>query len=105
MNTIRTTIGGKTVTGTIGASAVRYISNADLQQAVDAYLAANPPTGEVDADSLQAAVNTALTRAKETGEFDGYTPERGTDYWTDTDKTEIVNAVLANFTDVSGVGM
>lgn len=35
---------------------------------------------------------------------DGKTPERGTDYWTEADKTEIVSAVLANFTDVSEVG-
>jgi hypothetical protein len=36
---------------------------------------------------------------------DGKTPVKGTDYWTEADKTEIVNAVLANFTDVSEVGM
>ena len=35
---------------------------------------------------------------------DGYTPVRGVDYWTDADQTAIVNAVLANFTDVSEVG-
>lgn len=36
---------------------------------------------------------------------DGYTPVKGNDYFTEADKTEIVNAVLANFTDVSEVGM
>ena len=30
---------------------------------------------------------------------DGYTPVKGTDYWTDADKTEIVNAVLAALPD------
>ena len=30
---------------------------------------------------------------------DGYTPIRGTDYWTDADKQEIINAVIASFTD------
>ena len=35
---------------------------------------------------------------------DGHTPIRGTDYWTDDDKTEIVNEVLGNFIDVSKVG-
>ena len=35
---------------------------------------------------------------------DGKTPERGTDYWTEADKAEIVSDVLANFTDVSEVG-
>ena len=34
----------------------------------------------------------------------GYTPQKGTDYFTEEDKTELVNAVLANFTDVSEVG-
>lgn len=50
------------------------------------------------AEALPAAVEDALTQAKESGEFDGaqgpagadgYTPVRGTDYWTDEDKTEI----------------
>lgn len=35
---------------------------------------------------------------------DGKTPARGTDYWTEADKAEIVSAVLDNFTDVSEVG-
>lgn len=30
---------------------------------------------------------------------DGYTPVKGTDYFTDADKTEIVNAVLAQVVD------
>lgn len=34
----------------------------------------------------------------------GYTPVKGTDYFTEADKAEIVSAVLANFTDVSEVG-
>ena len=29
----------------------------------------------------------------------GYTPIKGTDYWTDADKQEIINAVIASFTD------
>lgn len=35
----------------------------------------------------------------------GKTPVRGTDYWTAEDQQDIVSAVLANFTDVSEVGM
>lgn len=35
----------------------------------------------------------------------GKTPTRGVDYWTAADQQAIVNAVLANFTDVSEVGM
>ena len=34
---------------------------------------------------------------------DGHTPVKGTDYWTDADKTEIVNAVLAALPDGSEV--
>ena len=26
---------------------------------------------------------------------DGYTPQKGVDYWTESDKTEIINSVLA----------
>lgn len=35
---------------------------------------------------------------------DGKTPVRGTDYWTEADKAEIVQEVLVNFVDVSEVG-
>lgn len=35
----------------------------------------------------------------------GYSPVRGVDYFTAADQQAIVNAVLANFTDVSEVGM
>ena len=35
----------------------------------------------------------------------GYTPQKGTDYFTEADKQELVSAVLANFTNVSEVGM
>lgn len=36
---------------------------------------------------------------------DGYTPVRGKDYWTEQDRTDVVNDVLAQFTDASEVGM
>ena len=36
---------------------------------------------------------------------DGKTPVKGTDYFTEADKQEIVSAVLANFVDVSEVGL
>lgn len=35
----------------------------------------------------------------------GYTPQRGIDYWTADDQQAMVDAVIANFTDVSEVGM
>lgn len=36
---------------------------------------------------------------------DGYTPVRGTDYWTENDKTEIVNSVLAALPAAEGVSV
>lgn len=50
-------------------------------------------SGKLDADKLPEAIEDALAQAKESGEFEGepgYTPQLGTDYWTDADKTEIV---------------
>lgn len=43
---------------------------------------------------LPTAINSALDQAKESGEFDGYSPVRGIDYWTDADKSEIVSMVI-----------
>lgn len=61
---------------------------------------------KLNQSDLQSAVNTALLQAKESGEFngaDGYTPVKGTDYYTDADKTEIVNLVLAALPSAEGV--
>lgn len=58
------------------------------------------------------AINTALQAAKESGEFDGAqgdpgpvgpAPVKGQDYWTTTDKAEIVSDVLAALPNASGV--
>ena len=46
-------------------------------------------------DGFQEAVNEALAHAKSTGMFDGKTPVKGTDYYTEAEKNEIVNAVLS----------
>lgn len=46
---------------------------------------------------LDSAINTALAQAKASGEFKGdpgKTPQKGTDYYTESDKAEMVNAVL-----------
>ena len=48
---------------------------------------------KLDADELTNAINTALAQAKASGEFDGangHTPIKGTDYWTASDKAEVV---------------
>ena len=36
---------------------------------------------------------------------DGHTPVKGTDYWTDNDKTEIINSVLAALPAAEGVSV
>lgn len=66
--------------------------------------------GAISTADLQTATNAALAQAKASGMFDGapgdpgakgdpgkngITPVRGTDYWTASDKQEMVNAVLA----------
>lgn len=111
---------------------------------------------KLDSSTLEGAVNTALAKAKESGEFDGvdgtsvtvksvsestadggsnivtfsdgktvtvkngskgskgdagsngadgYTPQKGVDYFTEADKAEIITAVLTNFTDASEVAL
>ncbi len=45
---------------------------------------------------LETDIDTVLAQAKASGEFDGedgYTPVRGTDYWTAADKAEIKSYV------------
>lgn len=64
--------------------------------AVEDYLSKNPVSGGVDAEQLTQAVEAALQEAKESGRFDGedgYTPVKGKDYFTEADKTELVQAV------------
>lgn len=48
-------------------------------------------------------VNADLAEAKANGMFDGYTPQKGIDYWTTADKTEIINSVLAELPRAEGV--
>ena len=54
----------------------------------------------MDESQLTSAVETALAVAKASGQFDGYTPVRGVDYWTLTDKNTIVQQVC----DIVGSG-
>ena len=54
-------------------------------------------------DGLQDAVNNALAQAKENGELDELIPVKGTDYFTDEDKAEMVAAVIAALPSAEGV--
>jgi len=62
---------------------------------------------EIPVPDVTEQIEQALAEAKESGEFDGapgYTPVKGTDYFTEEDKAEIVEDVLAEMPvpDVSG---
>lgn len=64
----------------------------------------NAKLGQSD---LQTAIDAALAQAKESGEFDGAegkTPVKGTDYFTDVDKSEIVAAAKASLPTITMVG-
>jgi hypothetical protein len=50
-------------------------------------------SGKLDASKLPEAINTALAQAKASGEFDGHSPVRGEDYWTEADIAEIKSYV------------
>lgn len=60
---------------------------------------------EVEIYTIEQAVNEALEKAKESGEFDGrdgedgYTPKKGVDYYTEAEKAEMVSEVIAALPD------
>lgn len=59
-------------------------------------------SSKLSEDDLGTAVNSALAQAKESGEFDGKTPVKGTDYFTAADKAEMVRDVIAALPVYSG---
>lgn len=104
------------------------VTDEQIQNAVDKYLTENPvespvesvngKTGQVEltaddvnavsSDGLQSAINTALAQAKESGEFDGaagYTPIKGTDYFTEEDKSEFLTNVTSKIGVISGTNL
>ena len=61
-------------------------------------------SGKLDVSALPSAINTALTQAKESGQFDGkdgHTPVKGEDYYTEADKAEIVEITKSSITPAS----
>lgn len=58
--------------------------------------------GYVTEENLQAAINTALQQAKENGDFK---PVKGEDYWTEEDKQEIIDEVVAQMPEPEAGGM
>jgi hypothetical protein len=68
-----------------------------VEQIITDYLEKNPIEG-VTPEQVDQAVESALQQAKESGEFDGEpgkTPVKGTDYFTEADKAEMVADVIA----------
>lgn len=47
-------------------------------------------------DALDEAIVTSLKQAKDSGEFDGYTPVKGSDYWTSEERDAIIRDVVAS---------
>ena len=71
---------------------------ADAKAVGDALEGKQPIGDYVLANKLPEVIDDALTQAKESGEFDGAdgkTPVKGTDYYTEADKTEMVSRVLS----------
>lgn len=65
-----------------------------LTEVPEGYAKTEDITGLLPRTELPAAIDTALEQAKLSGEFDGKTPTRGTDYWTDADQESIVQQVI-----------
>lgn len=94
---------GKLWTAPVSGGNVNLTGYATEQFVRDNY---QPKGDYLESSELPTAINTALSQAKESGEFDGtdgYTPVKGTDYYTDADKTEIVNLVLDALPSAEGV--
>lgn len=64
-------------------------------------------TGYAKTEDISTEIDTALAEAKASGEFDGadgYTPIKGVDYFTESDKVEFVELVLEALPAAEGVG-
>ena len=76
---------------------------ADMKRTINGKSLANDITlnasdvGALSADSLPGAVNTALAQAKASGEFDGKSPVKGVDYFTDEEKDAMLKQLLSEF--------
>jgi hypothetical protein len=73
-----------------------YVGSGDMPESYNVQI---DPNG--DGETLQDMIDSALLEAKNSGDFkgadgvDGYTPQKGVDYYTDADKAEMVQAVLS----------
>lgn len=58
--------------------------------------------GYITEENLQEAIDTALAQARDSGEFK---PVKGEDYWTEDDKQEIINEVVAEMPEGGTEGL
>ena len=78
-------------------------AHSDIRAAIDGLDA-----DKLDSSALSSAIDTALAQAKVSGEFDGAagtTPVKGTDYFTDAEKTEMVAQVKAAMPTLTVTGI
>ena len=94
------------VNGKTGAVTVDVPTNVSQLTNDKGYLTKHQDiSGKLDKTELPTAINTALAQAKASGEFngkdgkDGYTPIKGTDYYTDAEKEEIVNDAISGLSN------
>lgn len=57
---------------------------------------------KLNATELPSAINTALAQAKASGDFDGKTPVKGVDYFTDIEQSNFVQAVISALPKYNG---
>lgn len=99
-------VNGQTGEVKLTAGDVGAISQDDLQEATSEALAQAKASGEFDGpqgpkgdkgDPGEQGIQGIPGEKGDKGDtgLDGYTPVKGTDYWTDTDKADMVNDVLA----------
>lgn len=78
----------------IDALATGRVDEAQIKKAVESYLEENPVESMTEVDVKQIVADYVTANKESLKGNDGYTPVKGTDYWTDADKSEMVNAVL-----------
>lgn len=57
---------------------------------------------DISEEEYQIAVDNALRQVKESGEFDGATPQKGVDYWTEEERDAMINEVIAAIPHYAG---
>lgn len=89
----------------ISKAVADYLKENPVQAGATAEEAAQIAQNKANIEKMPEMILESLAEAKERGEFDGedgYSPVRGTDYWTEADKAEMVNEVIAKLPVYNG---